>query len=470
MKNRRLMLLAMLFTLVGSTLVGRAYADNLSVGTVKMGPGETKLLEINLVNPDKQYTAFQFDLQLPKGISIVKNDNGNFVASLNDSRKDDHSFAVSALANNTYRFLAYSLSNAVFTGSSGALVSVSISSDPALKDGDVVATIKEQVFTDAASNQYDLEDVTFDMTIATPVPVITLNKTKAIIEKGKTLTLKAKVSPTTIDQSVTWKSSDKTVATVTKAGKVKAVGVGTAKITCTSVATGAKATCKVTVGYVKLSKTEVTIEKGKTMTMKSKVYPTTVKDQSVTWKSSDPKIVKVTSSGKIGGLKVGMATITCTSNATGLSATCEVTVGYVKLSASKLTIQKGEITKLKYKVYPMDLADQSVTWKSSDPTIVKVTASGKIGGMKPGTANITCTSNATGLSATCTVTVVDPAGARSLGGDDGELTDIEEIQSAVTEPFDVYDLSGCKIRHQVTSLDGLPNGVYIVNGEKVLKK
>ena len=300
---------------------------------------------------------------------------------------------------------------------------------------------------------------------------VKLSKTKAIIEKGKTLTLKAKVYPTTEDQSVTWKSSDKIIVTVTKAGKVKAVGVGTAKITCTSVATGAKATCKVTVGYVKLSKTEVTIEKGKTLTLKSKVYPTT-EDQSVTWKSSDPTIVKVTSSGKIGGLKAGTATITCTSNATGLSATCEVTVGYVKLSASKLTIQKGEITKLKYKVYPMDLADQSVTWKSSDPTIVKVTTSGKIGGMKPGTATITCTSVATGLSATCTVTVTTPAGARSLGGDDGELTDIEdmEIQSVVIEPFDVYDLSGSKVRHQVTSLDGLPNGVYIVNGKKVLKK
>lgn len=34
-------------------------------------------------------------------------------------------------------------------------------------------------------------------------------------------------------------------------------------------------------------------------------------------------------------------------------------------------------------------------------------------------------------------------------------------------PFDVYDLSGRKVRHQVTTLKGLPSGAYIVNGKKV---
>ena len=250
---------------------------------------------------------------------------------------------------------------------------------------------------------------------------VKLSKTKAVIEKGKTLTLKAKVYPTTEDQTVTWKSSDKTVATVTSAGKVKAVGVGTAKITCTSKATGAKATCKVTVGYVKLSKTEVVIEKGEIVALKSKVYPTTLKDQSVTWESSDPTIVKVGSTGKIKGMKVGKATITCTSNATGLKATCEVTVGYVKLSDTMVTIEKGKTKTLKAKVYPTT-EDQSVTWESSDPTIVKVTSTGKIKGLKVGKAVITCTSNATGQKATCKVTVVKASSAPSLD----DVTGIEE--------------------------------------------
>ena len=36
------------------------------------------------------------------------------------------------------------------------------------------------------------------------------------------------------------------------------------------------------------------------------------------------------------------------------------------------------------------------------------------------------------------------------------------------EPLDVYDLLGNKVRHGVTSLNGLPKGVYIINGRKVV--
>ena len=38
------------------------------------------------------------------------------------------------------------------------------------------------------------------------------------------------------------------------------------------------------------------------------------------------------------------------------------------------------------------------------------------------------------------------------------------------QPFDVYTISGMRIRSQVTSLEGLPGGLYIVNGKKVAVK
>jgi uncharacterized protein YjdB len=119
---------------------------------------------------------------------------------------------------------------------------------------------------------------------------------------------------------------------------------------------------------------------------------------------------------------------------------------------------------LKAKVYPTT-EDQSVTWESSDPTIVKVASTGKIKGLKKGTAIITCTSNATGLSATCKVTVVKASSAPSLD----DVTGIEE-KPALAEEFDVYDLNGRRVLDKATSLDGLSNGVYIVNGKKVVKK
>ena len=275
------------------------------------------------------------------------------------------------------------------------------------------------------------------------------------------------------DKGVTWKSSNKKVATVSSSGKVKGVKAGTATITCTSNATGLKATCKVTVvnGLVTLNKTEAYVQKGKTMTLKATVTPETLTDKSVTWESSDKKIATVTKAGKVKGVKYGTATITCTSVATGAKATCQVTVGKVVIGTSEVTIKKSRETILIPFLYPEDLADKSVTWKSSDKSITTVDEGGRVKGIKAGTATITCTSVATGLKGTCTVTVLSNSEARSMNGDDDELTDIKELESsAVIEPFDVYDLSGRKVLHQVTSLDGLSEGIYIVNGKKILKK
>lgn len=54
-------------------------------------------------------------------------------------------------------------------------------------------------------------------------------------------------------------------------------------------------------------------------------------------------------------------------------------------------------------------------------------------------------------------------------GNDDEVTGIEE-KAALAEEFDVYDLNGRKVLNKATSLDGLSDGVYIINGKKVLRQ
>ena len=303
---------------------------------------------------------------------------------------------------------------------------------------------------------------------------VTLSKSAVAIKKGKSLTLTAKVYPSTLtDKSVKWESSNTKYATVSSDGKVTGVKVGTATITCTSVATGLSTTCKVTIGAVTLDQKTVAIKKGKTVTLTPTVYPSSLEDKSVTWKSSDETVATVSTAGKVKGIKYGTATITCTSNATGLSATCKVTVGNVKLDQTEATIAKGKTVTLKATVYPSSLTDKTVTWESSNTAVATVSTAGKVKGIKAGTATITCTSVATGLSTTCKITVTASSGTRSIeGDDDDDTTGIDElnVDPADVQPFDVYDLSGRKVAHQVTSLEGLPNGIYIVNGKKMLKK
>ena len=55
----------------------------------------------------------------------------------------------------------------------------------------------------------------------------------------------------------------------------------------------------------------------------------------------------------------------------------------------------------------------------------------------------------------------------------GKLTITEAsgiIGISVDSPMDIYDLQGNKVRYRATSLEGLPKGVYIVNGKKVIVK
>lgn len=48
-------------------------------------------------------------------------------------------------------------------------------------------------------------------------------------------------------------------------------------------------------------------------------------------------------------------------------------------------------------------------------------------------------------------------------------TAIQEVNAVLQRPavFDVYTLSGVKVRNRATSLDGLPHGIYIVSGRKI---
>ena len=147
------------------TLVGRTLADNLSVANVEINAGETKQVAIVLNNPDHQYAAFQFDLKLPNGVSIAKNEKGKFVASIDDDRKDDHTLTVTDVGSNTYRFLSFSMTNAEYYGKSGALVNVTLKAAEGISAGDKTVTIMSQVFTEVSGTQYTWDDLTFALKV-----------------------------------------------------------------------------------------------------------------------------------------------------------------------------------------------------------------------------------------------------------------------------------------------------------------
>ena len=129
------------------------------------------------------------------------------------------------------------------------------------------------------------------------------------VAKGKKITL-------TASTAVTWKSSNKKIAKVSSKGVVKGVKPGTVKITATDKASGKKATWKITVTAKPVKKvkitasvTELDLQGKKSVKLKASATPAEAA-QSFTWTSSDPKVAKVSSSGKVTAVGAGTAKIT----------------------------------------------------------------------------------------------------------------------------------------------------------------
>lgn len=174
--------------------------------------------------------------------------------------------------------------------------------------------------------------VTYDcivtVTATRPVESISLNHdAKTFTKAGETLQLTATIYPdSATNKTVTWKSSDKTVATVDESGLVTAVGNGTANITATTEDGNFKATCQVTVEIpeltLSLDKSELTL----TQTEEQQKLTATVSDteEKVTWLSSDPFVATVTRDGTVTAIANGTATITASAGDKTVSCTVEV--------------------------------------------------------------------------------------------------------------------------------------------------
>ena len=77
----------------------------------------------------------------------------------------------------------------------------------------------------------------------------------------------------------------------------------------------------------------------------------------------------------------------------------------VTISQESITIAIGGKATLVATVAPEDAADKSLTWTSSDPSVVTVDANGNIVGIKEGKATITVKTTDGGYEAECSVTV-----------------------------------------------------------------
>ena len=188
-----------------------------------------------------------------------------------------------------------------------------------------------------AGNQVSSRSATSTLGIATSiqdVTSITLSSTTKSVTRGAsdiTFTLSATIKPDNTDVSkrtLTWTSSNTTVATVDQTGKVTVKSKGTANITATS-SNGKTGTCILTAiqQVTSISLANDFVITGTTATINKSISPTTANNQTLTWSSSNTNIATVNTSGVVTGLSQGTTTITATANdGSGVKSTCTLTV------------------------------------------------------------------------------------------------------------------------------------------------
>lgn len=255
-----------------------------------------------------------------------------------------------------------------------------------------------------------------------PVTSVTINSYSLILEEGQSTTLVATVSPSdATDKTVQWSSSNTAVVTVDGYGTLTAVAEGSAAVIAK--AGDQSATCVVTVLKkvipvlsVSLDRNAVTLEPGQSTTLVATVSPSDATDKTVSWTNSDDSVISL-SNGSITALKEGSSTVTA--KAGDKSASCVVTVtksvvpvSSVTLDKTSLTLEKGESVTLVATVSPSDATDKTVTWSSSDASIVSVDQNGTILARKGGSASVMA--KAGEKSATCHVTVISPVTSVTL--------------------------------------------------------
>ena len=124
------------------------------------------------------------------------------------------------------------------------------------------------------------------------------------------------------------------------------------------------------------------------------------------------------------------------------------------LPQSDLVMRVGEECMIFAKPNPISAAYEQWKWTSENEDIADVTERGIVSALKEGKTKITLSSD-NGVRKTINVLIGNSTGIASPSKD--------------AKPYDIYDISGRKVKSRTTSTNGLRHGIYIINGKKYLK-
>lgn len=221
-------------------------------------------------------------------------------------------------------------------------------------------------------------------------------KTEVSVKKGKKINVSLKFAGSSLPGSkATWKTADKTVATVDD-GDIKGVGEGSTVITASykdqeveihvDVEGGGNSDGKLEADVTKLK-----LEKGDKETIKLTYDDDKLSGSKATWKTSKSSVATVNDDGVVTAKSKGTATITAKYK--GYEVEIEVYVdtdssGKLEADETSISLKKGDKDTIQLRYDDDKLSGSKATWKTSNSSVATVD-DGVVTAKGQGTATIT---------------------------------------------------------------------------------
>ena len=357
---------------------------------------------------------------------------------------------------------------------------------------DYALNVGTNTFTITVSaNGYVTRTYTLTVTRIQMVTGVNVTPSTMTLTKGNTGNLTATVTPTdATNQTVNWTSSNTNIATVSNAGVVTAVAVGTARITATAAdGSGISDYCDVTVqDYALLSNlalrrssngNAIAISPAFSSSQLTYTASTTYTPVRLTLAATYPgSTIQVRlnngttqnyDTNRDYALNVGTNTFTITVSANGyvtrtytLTVTRIQMVTGVNVTPATLTLIKGNTGYLTATVAPADATNQTVNWASSNNNIATVSSTGVVTAVAVGTARITATTADGGFTDYCDVTVQDYASLSSMTLERQNGGNYNTIQYSPTFSSTVYSYTASTTSNTVYLTLAAPAGSTFV--------
>ncbi|WP_218971604.1 Ig-like domain-containing protein, partial [Bifidobacterium pseudolongum] len=357
---------------------------------------------------------------------------------------------------------SFNMANASYTTSEGASGS--------FNDGDIItigagsaggANVTVTVTGTGNNGKTINRTYTYHKGAQTPVESVSIsgngvNNGRLSMDLNSTTSVQLNATVTPADatvRSISWKSSDPAVATVSSDGLVRGKKAGTTTITATAAGVSASITVTVTGELVTPQGTTVYYPADKFGANSTYVHyrvgtgtwttaPGVKMEEacdgylSFTIENPDQQQVEVTFNNGSGNWDnnggqnykgTGDSVLVKDGKVTEGGAPCAVTVSVssVAIAGGDFTLQTGASKQLSATVSPSNATDRAVSWRSSNASVASVDASGKVMAKAVGTATITATAGGKSASVTVIVESGDPVtvpvSSVSIAGGDFQL-------------------------------------------------